>query len=304
MSDAPLSSDPSVSDVPVTDLALRPPAEVPVPAEAPEDPEIAELASDLKPAQRQALQLLAGGAGIVQTALKLGVPRRTISRWVNHNPKFIAALNAWKVEQLESGRASALAMTDDVMTTLRTGVQRDSNLAFRMALKMGMLTPTFGPIDAAEVERRHRIRGAQVRDELSQAEYEHNLDLDDRAQRQGIVWASWVPRALTCDEHSLLKFLRDKVAGHASAALILYSKRRLFDLLRQGGVKEDEAMQLLANYRRPYPGFYEPDDLPYAEDEEKVEAPVADGPEQAPEVKDERTDSQDAEPAIVPTAGA
>jgi len=281
MSDAPLSSvpgvssDPGVSDVPVTDLALRPPAEVPVPAEAPEDPEIAELASDLNPAQRQALRLLAGGDGIVQAALKLGVNRRTLGRWVNHDPKFIAALNAWKVEQLESGRATALAMTDDVMTTLRTGVQRDSKLAFRMALKMGMLTPTFGPVDAAEVERRHRIRGAQVRDELSQAEHQHDLDLDDRAQRQGIAWASWVPRALTCDEHSLLNFLRDKVAGHASAALILYSKRRLFDLLRQGGVPEDQAMLVLANYRRPYPGFYEPDDLPYAEDEQKSEETIA-----------------------------
>ena len=44
-------------------------------------------------------------------------------------------------------------------------------------------------------------------------------------------------------------------------------------MLLKGGVKEDEALQLLANYRRPYPGFYEPNDLPYAE-EEAVISPV------------------------------
>ena len=275
MSDAPLSSDPGVSDVPVTDLALRPPAEVAAPVEAPEDPEIAELAGDLKPAQRQALQLLAGGSGIAETADKLGCNRRTVGRWFNHDPRFIAALNAWKLEQLQSGQACALAMTHDVMTSLRTGVQSDSNLAYRMALKMGMLTPTVGPTDAAEVERRHRVQGAQVDDELSHAEHEHNLDLHDRAERQGIAWASWVPRALTCNEHALLKFLRDKVTGHTTAALILYSKRRLFDMLRQAGVPDDQALQLLAHYRRPFPGFYEPDDLPYAEDEVKIQQTVA-----------------------------
>jgi len=42
-------------------------------------------------------------------------------------------------------------------------------------------------------------------------------------------------------------------------------------------------MQLLANYRRPYPGFYEPNDLPYAEDEESGEGQVAPAPEQAPD---------------------
>ena len=245
------------------------------------------LASELTRPQQLVLQQMSMGSSIKQASETTGVPRRTVSRWVNENARFIAALNAWKIEQLESGRASALAMTDDVMAALRTGLQeRDTNLAFRMALKMGMLTlpltPPPGPTDAAEVERRHRIRGAQVDDEL------RNLDLDDRAERQGIAWASWVPRALTCDEHALLKFLRDRVAGHTSAALILYSKRRLFDMLRQAGVPEDQAMQHLANYRRPFPGFYEPDDLPYAEDEQKSEETVA--------MVSEATDSAGSEP--------
>ena len=146
-------------------------------------------------------------------------------------------------------------------------------------------------------------RRAQVEDELSQAEHQHDLDLDDRAERQGIAWASWVPRGLTCDEHSLLKFLRDKASGHTSAALFLYSKRRLFHMLRQGGVPEDQALQLLANYRRPFPGFYEPDDLAYAEDEEKTGQPAAPAAEQVAEAGAEQGASQDAATANTPGAG-
>ena len=56
-----------------------------------------------------------------------------------------------------------------------------------------------------------------------------------------------------------------------TGTLIHYSKRDMFNMLVKAGVKEDEAMQLLANYRRPYPGFYEPDDPAYAEDAENAQ---------------------------------
>jgi hypothetical protein len=71
----------------------------------------------------------------------------------------------------------------------------------------------------------------------------------------------------------------------------------MFNMLLKGGVKEDEALQLLAHYRRPYPGFYEPDDLPYAEEEEKeAEQPVGSAPEQ-------HADSNKPAPDSVPDAG-
>ena len=295
MSDASLPSEqPGTQAFPI--IVSATPAEPPSATElAIHDPSQAfALASELSRDQQRVLEQLAQGHGVVQASRTTGVPRRTIGRWVNHDPKFIAALNAWKNEQLESGRASAFAMADVVMAALRSGIEKgNTNIAFRMALQMGLLNSKPGPIDAGEVERRQQIRGARVDDELSQAEHEHNLDLDDRAQRQGIAWASWVPRGLTCDEHALLKFLRDKASGHTSAALILYSKRRMFDMLRQGGVKEDEAMQLLANYRRPYPGFYAPNDLPYAEDEEKSKAVVADAPKHPAKTQVEQDPSRD-----------
>ena len=56
---------------------------------------------------------------------------------------------------------------------------------------------------------------------------------------------------------------------------MLFSKRQLSDLLREAGVPADLALQLLSTYRRPYPGFYEPDDLPYAEDQENADEAIA-----------------------------
>ena len=75
-----------------------------------------------------------------------------------------------------------------------------------------------------------------------------------------------------------------------------YSKRQMFDMLLKGGVKEDEAMQLLANYRKPYPGFLAPNDLPYAEDEEKAEAAATVTVEQSADGMAGQADSQDAAP--------
>ena len=251
------------------------------------------LASELNRDQQRVLQQLAAGVSISQVSKSTGVALRNISRWVNHNPKFIAALNAWKRGQLESGRTGALAMTDAVLTTLRSGIENgNTNIAFRMAREMGLLAVSNpGPIDIDEVERRQQIRGARVEDELSQAESRFDLDLHDRAEREEIAWSKRALQRLSYDEQSLLQFLRDKVAGRTHATLTPYSKRHIFTILLKGGIGENEALQLLAEYRRPYPGFYEPDDLPYAEDEEKGEGPVADAAEQSAEAKVEQTGS-------------
>jgi hypothetical protein len=312
MSDASLPSEQSgaieQSGTPAFPIIVSAtPTEPPAATElAVQDPsEAFALASELTRDQQRVLQQLALGVSISQASRTARVPRRNITRWVNHDPKFIAALNAWKNEQLESGRASAFAMTDVVMGTLRTGVEKGNTaIAFRMADKMGFLGSNPGPIDIDEVERRRKIRGARVEDELSQAESRFDLDLHDRAEREEIAWSERALRRLSYDEQSLLNFLRDKAAGRTNATLIHHSKRQMFDMLLKGGVKEDEALQLLANYRRPYPGFCEPHDLSYAEDEQKGEAPVADAAEQITEAKAEETGSQDAPPGTASEASA
>jgi hypothetical protein len=76
----------------------------------------------------------------------------------------------------------------------------------------------------------------------------------------------------------------------------------LFDLLRQGGVPEDQAMLVLANYRRPYPGFYEPDDLPYAEDVDPAEQPAA-GSSSDPTTAEAIPEQASPENATAPDAG-
>src|SRR5215469_418420 len=56
------------------------------------------LARELRPAQQRVLQEMGRGSGITEAFKATGVSCRQISRWVNDDPKFIAAFNAWKNE--------------------------------------------------------------------------------------------------------------------------------------------------------------------------------------------------------------
>jgi hypothetical protein len=307
------------------------------------------------------------GSGITEASRTTGVSCRTISRWVNEDPKFIAAYNAWKSERLEAGHASALAMSDAVMAAIRNGIEQgNASIAFRMARELGMLSGTKpGSSDPEQIKRRRAVQNAELEKKLWEDEFELGLRAQGSLQKDGIVWTKEAKARLSYHEQSLLEFLREKTAGREqrdccefspldhdrhltdwergvlskareqvvlegnilfhghvlpvprgmNGALIHYSKRQMFNMLRKGGVAEDEAMQLLANYRRPHPGFYEPDDLPYAEDEENGSAPVADASqppteakaEQPAEAKAEQTGlqaSHDMAPASVPDAGA
>jgi len=104
----------------------------------------------------------------------------------------------------------------------------------------------------------------------------------NRAERDEIAWSKRALRRLFSDEQKLLEFLCDKAAGRTNATLTHHSKRHIFKLLLKAGVSEDEVLQLLADYRR----------LPYAEDEDKGESPVADASGQTAEVKADETGSQ------------
>ena len=78
----------------------------------------------------------------------------------------------------------------------------------------------------------------------------------------------------------------------------------MFDMLRERGVAEDQALQLSAHYRRPYPGFYEPDDLPYAEDGAVTEAAATTAVGQTADARADQSGSLDPAPATAPDTGA
>ena len=347
MSDSSVPSEQSGTQafpIVVSATPVEPPASTDLTAPEHRPPALT-LAEELGYDQQRVLQEMGSGSSITEASKTTGVSCRTISRWLNENPKFIAAYNAWKAERLEAGHASALAMTDDIMGNLRNALKRgDEKISLRMALHMGMLKVSKpGSTDAEELRRQQAVSKAKRDKELWEEEFELGLRALGSLNKDGIIWTKEAKARLSYEEQTLLEFLREKAAGRdqrdcfefspldhdrhltdwergvltkarqkavlegniifhghvlpvprgTNGTLIHYSKRNMFNMLRKGGASEEEAMQLLANYRRPYPGFYEPDDLPYAEDEQEggdVAAPASE-PAGSPESESPATNA-------------
>lgn len=65
---------------------------------------------DLSPAQERAIEILVAGKPATVAAKEAGVDRRTLHRWRTDDPRFIAALNARRMELREAGRARLLGL--------------------------------------------------------------------------------------------------------------------------------------------------------------------------------------------------
>ena len=63
---------------------------------------LAQTAQELSHKQRAALESLRAGSGFPQAAEQAGVGRATVYRWVQSDPHFRAAYNAWQQELVES----------------------------------------------------------------------------------------------------------------------------------------------------------------------------------------------------------
>jgi hypothetical protein len=73
---------------------------------------VADL-SPLRPAQVRALALLAAGSTPADTARTCRVSRRTLSRWVNHDPRFRAALDRARKDQADAREAIRRMVTGE-----------------------------------------------------------------------------------------------------------------------------------------------------------------------------------------------
>jgi hypothetical protein len=91
--------------------------------------------------QQRALAMLMDGQPIRATADTVGVNRGTIYRWIQSDPQFRAAYNAWQLEQRESCRAMLLRAAERSVRKLIDCVDVDYNLAFKVAKEMGLFHP-------------------------------------------------------------------------------------------------------------------------------------------------------------------
>ena len=150
----------------------------------------AELAERLPRAQHAALAALSGGIPFAEAAKAAGVHRATVYRWLESDPLFRAAYNAWQQELRASARARLLKLADDAIDVVTKELRLHKNEKVAMALlnKLGVLTGRGGGQTDPELLKEEMELDRKERQQLLAARgARHILDkagFSPRQQRQ------------------------------------------------------------------------------------------------------------------------
>jgi predicted DNA-binding protein (UPF0251 family) len=98
------------------------------------------LSGSLSEDQKRALGLVTQGVSIKEAGQQLGIHRGTIYRWLQTDPYFRAAYNAWQLEQKESCRAALVQAAEVGVKRVIEAMQIDQKLAWQVIKELGILT--------------------------------------------------------------------------------------------------------------------------------------------------------------------
>lgn len=111
--------------------------------------------STLKPVQRQAIALLAGGMQPIRVAEAIGISRSQLWKWRN-DPTFIAALNAELLESRQAVQNKLEAMVGSAVSVLESHLAQGSlRAAVQVLTGLGFFNErlrAIGPARASQVE--------------------------------------------------------------------------------------------------------------------------------------------------------
>ena len=136
----------------------------------PRTPSSQELQQQLSPDQLRVLGEITAGRSITAAAQTLGLHRSTIHRWLNDDPAFRAAYNAWRQEVTELGRSRLLKGSESAIdAVLAACAKGDARIGLSLLKQLGVLSPAqIGSANVSyaateqELERRaDRIRVAR-----------------------------------------------------------------------------------------------------------------------------------------------
>ena len=124
-----------------------------------------DVTKRLGPKQVKALGLLLEGRRQREAAAAVGVSEATVSRWVNHDAEFMAALNRAKLDAWEAQRARLAGLSEKAVDALAALLTAGSEAAqYKAACTVldaaGLLARgrPVGDTDAATIERKRRQR--------------------------------------------------------------------------------------------------------------------------------------------------
>ena len=110
--------------------------------------------SELAGAQQTAFGALRAGQSFAQAAEAAGVNRTTIYRWVQGDPRFQAAYNAWKQEMSESANSRLLKLAERAVDVVEKALEKgDARVAVQMLKHMAVMRkPQAGSTDVETLE--------------------------------------------------------------------------------------------------------------------------------------------------------
>ena len=133
----------------------------------PKAPTSQELQQQLSAEQLRVLAEITAGRGITAAAQTLGIHRSTIHRWLNHDPAFRAAYNAWRQELMELSRSRLLKGSESAIDAVLAACDRgDARIGLSLLKSLGVLSrPQIGSANAryAATEQELDRRADRVR---------------------------------------------------------------------------------------------------------------------------------------------
>ena len=148
------------------------------------------LAVRLTPAQQQALASMSGGSTIKSAAEGAGVSRATLYNWIERDPDFRAAYNAWQRELRESARARLLKVAEVAVETVARRVACDEKLAMELIKGLGLVRPgRGGPTDRELVALQMRVKRKRQRRQITIQGLKEEMALTgmSRQQKQRLI---------------------------------------------------------------------------------------------------------------------
>jgi len=141
--------------------------------------------------QETALAALRGGSSFPQAAEAAGVGRATVYRWMQSDPQFRAAYNAWQQEQAESARARLLKLADQAVDVVEKALARgDQKIAVGVLKNIGaMRRPDRGATDPEVLALQMDLQREREKYKASEGMVQHLLTtagLTPAEQRQYI----------------------------------------------------------------------------------------------------------------------
>jgi hypothetical protein len=140
--------------------------------------------STISPAQSAALQVLVSGGAVTKAAQQAGVARETVSRWLHHDPVFIAEMHNARAELASQTRCALEALGTQAVGVLVSAVQNEFVKPWRLKAACAVLKMIGA--DRAETMRRTTAEEIQLWLQEREAELE---------ERRGKLKASEVDHA-------------------------------------------------------------------------------------------------------------